>query len=79
MSDKNCLFAARAWAKERQVFIELSDGRQFDFPANRFPRLAAATDSQLAQVQLRLRGTALRWEEIDEDITVCGIVSEQSK
>lgn len=77
MNDKNSLLAARAWANERRVFIELTDGRRFDFSASHFPRLAAASDQQLAQVSLRLHGAALRWEELDEEITVRSIVSRQ--
>ena len=57
------------------VYIELTDGRIIGFPADRFKLLSQATDEQLAQVQLRLNGFALRWEELDEDITVPGIVA----
>ncbi len=35
----------------------------------------SASDEQLKQVIVRLNGYALRWEEIDEDITVPGIVA----
>ena len=66
--------AIRAWIENRIVFIELTDGRQIGFPASRFRLLAATSEQQLAQVALRLDGAALRWEEIDEDITVRGIV-----
>lgn len=64
--------ATRAWVVNRMVVMELTDGRQIGFPAARFKRLASASDEQLAQVNLRLGGTALRWEELDEDITVMG-------
>ncbi|OIN94397.1 MAG: hypothetical protein AUJ20_00680 [Comamonadaceae bacterium CG1_02_60_18] len=64
--------ATRAWVTNRTVFMELTDGRQIGFPAARFHRLAAATDEQLAEVTLRLQGSALRWEALDEDITVTG-------
>jgi hypothetical protein len=47
----------------------------FGLPAANFKRLATATDEQLAKVQLRVNGKALRWEEVDEDITVRGIVA----
>ena len=67
--------AIRAWAKGRMVYIELTDGRIIGFPADRFKLLSQATDEQLAQVQLRLNGFALRWEELDEDITVPGVVA----
>lgn len=64
--------ATRAWVVNRTVFMELTDGRQIGFPAARFHKLAQATDDQLAEVSLRLGGAALRWESIDEDITVTG-------
>ena len=64
--------ATRAWVVNRTVFIELTDGRQIGFPAARFKRLANATDEQLAGVTLRMNGSALRWESLDEDITVTG-------
>ena len=66
--------ALRTWVEKRIVFIELTDGRQIGFPASRFRLLAAATDEQLTHGVLRLDGAALRWEELDEDITVRGIV-----
>jgi len=36
--------------------------------------LRNASDEQLGQVVLRANGTALRWEELDEDISVSGII-----
>jgi hypothetical protein len=67
--------AIRTWCEGRMVFVELTDGRIIGFPANRFARLKSATDSQLQGVRLELQGYALRWEELDEDITVPGIVA----
>jgi hypothetical protein len=67
--------AIRVWIDGRMVFLELSDGRIVGFPANRFKRLKEATDDQLRKVRLELDGFALRWEEIDEDITVPGVVA----
>ncbi len=58
----------------RFIYIELSDGRIVGFPADRFIRLKDATDDQLKEVEIRLNGYALRWESIDEDLTVPGIV-----
>lgn len=67
--------AIRAWAKGRTIFIELTDGRIIGFPADRFKILKEATEEQLKEVVLRLDGFALRWESIDEDITVAGVVA----
>jgi hypothetical protein len=67
--------ALRAWVEKRMVFVELTDGRIIGFPAERFRVLSKATDEQLQGVTLRLDGYALRWELLDEDITVPGIVA----
>ena len=67
--------AIRAWTEERMIFIELTDSRIIGFPADRFKRLKEASDEQLKKVKARLNGFALRWEEIDEDITVPGILA----
>ena len=67
--------AIRAWAEGRTVFIELTDGRIIGFPADRFRILSNATEEQLKDVAIRLNGFALRWESLDEDITVPGIVA----
>lgn len=67
--------AIRAWSEGRTIHIELHDGRTIGFPADRFRRLAAATEEQLKEVVLEVNGFALRWEKLDEDITVPGIVA----
>lgn len=66
--------ALRAWVSGRMVFIELTDGRQIGFPAARFRLLANVGNEELARVELCLNGAALRWEALDEDISVRGIV-----
>ena len=66
--------AVKVWTEKRNIFIELSDGRIVGFPADRFKILKSASDEQLKEVKLRLNGFALRWENLDEDITVPGIL-----
>ncbi len=67
--------AVRAWAEDRMIFIELTDGRIVGFPADRFKILKNASNKDLKKVEIRLDGFALRWENLDEDITVPGIVA----
>jgi hypothetical protein len=67
--------ARRAWVDGRMVFLELTDGRILGFPAGRFQRLKDAPDEMLRKVTVELDGYALRWEELDEDITVPGVVA----
>jgi len=67
--------ATRVWVEARIVFLELVDGRILGFPADRFKILKDATDADLQDVRLELNGHALRWERLDEDITVPGVVA----
>jgi len=67
--------AIRAWTEGRTIYIELTDSRIIGFPADRFKLLSKATDNQLKEVKTRLNGFALRWESLDEDITVPRIVA----
>ncbi|MBZ0201464.1 MAG: DUF2442 domain-containing protein [Ignavibacteria bacterium] len=67
--------ATKVWVENRTVFIELTDRRTVGFPADRFKILKNATNDELKKVELRLDGYALRWEDLDEDLTVSGIVS----
>jgi hypothetical protein len=67
--------AQNAWSTGRTIVIELTDGRTVSFPADRFKILSKATDEQLKEVKIRLNGYALRWENLDEDITVKGIIA----
>jgi hypothetical protein len=67
--------AIRAWAERRMVYLELTDGRIVGFPADRFKILRQATEDQLKDVRLELDGAARRWEELDEDLTVAGVVA----
>ena len=66
--------AVKVWTENRTIYLELADQRIIGFPADRFKLLKNASKELLAKVQLRLDGTALGWEELDEDITVRGIV-----
>ena len=67
--------AIRAWAEGRTIYIELHDGRIIGFPADRFARLKFASEDALKEVSVEVNGYALRWNNIDEDLTVNGILA----
>jgi hypothetical protein len=67
--------AIKAWAEGRTIYLELTDGRIIGFPADRFKILKKASTEELQEVSLRLNGFALRWQNLDEDITVPGIIA----
>ena len=67
--------AIRAWVSDRKVWVELDDGREIGFPVDRYRRLKDADQDQLSRVRIEARGAALRWDEIDEDLSIAGILA----
>ena len=67
--------AIRAWVSDRKVWVELDDGREIGFPVDRYRRLKDADRDQLSQVRIEACGAALRWDEIDEDLSIAGILA----
>ncbi len=56
-----------------KFWVDLSDGRTLGVPLSWFPVLEAATPEQRAAFYLSTRG--LHWDEIDEDISVEGLLN----
>ena len=54
-------------------WVELDDGRTLGVPLAWFPRLLHAAMEQRAQVELSRAG--LHWEELDEDISIAGLLA----
>jgi hypothetical protein len=60
---------------EYSFWVDLDDGRTLGIPLAWFPRLLHATPEQRAAVELSRAG--LHWEEIDEDISIAGLLAGQ--
>jgi hypothetical protein len=60
---------------EHTMWVELTDGRTLGVPLAWFPRLLHATPAQRDRVELSRAG--LHWEDIDEDISVAGLLAGQ--
>ncbi len=58
---------------EHTMWVDLTDGRTLGVPLAWFPRLLRATPAQRARVELSRVG--LHWEEIDEDISIAGLLA----
>ncbi len=58
---------------DNSMWVELSDGRTIGVPYAWFPRLLNATPRQRKGVEIGRLG--LHWEEIDEDISVAGLLA----
>ena len=57
--------------------VELSSGQTVPIPVCRYPRLAHATKRERANWRIIGRGQGIHWEEIDEDISVEGLLAER--
>ena len=66
--------ATRAWIDAGCVCLRLDDDREIRFPAGKNRRLRAATPEQLAHVEIICAGTGLHWADVDEDLSVQGII-----
>ncbi|MGB2821802.1 MAG: DUF2442 domain-containing protein [Phycisphaerae bacterium] len=67
--------AKRVWFDSDNLWVELVDGRQIGVPLAYFPRLLQASPQQLDNHVISGGGTGLHWEELDEDISVPGLLA----
>ncbi len=58
---------------EHSFWVDLDDGRTLGIPLAWFPRLLRATPAQREAAALSHAG--LHWEEIDEDISIAGLLA----
>ncbi|MCG9873277.1 MAG: DUF2442 domain-containing protein [Leptospiraceae bacterium] len=66
--------AQKIWFDEDNLWISLYDGRTLSVPLAYFPRLRKATKEQLSKVIISGGGLGLHWEDLDEDISVPGLL-----
>lgn len=69
----------RAFAKtvtfdDDSMWVELTDGRKLGIPLAYFPRLLNATKSEREKFVMSGGGIGLHWDELDEDISVIGLL-----
>jgi hypothetical protein len=55
--------------------VVLDDGRELSVPLVWFPRLLHSTPEQRRQWELIGRGEGIHWPELDEDISVAGLLA----
>ncbi len=60
---------------EDTLSVDLSDGRTISVPLEWFPRLVHATPVERINWRLIGRGHGIHWEDIDEDISVEGLLA----
>ncbi len=55
--------------------VDLSDGRTISAPLAWYPRLAYGTPAERRNCQLIGGGEGIHWPELDEDISVAGLLA----
>ena len=56
------------------MWVAFADGRTLGVPLAYFPRLLAASPEQRLRYEFSGGGTGIHWDELDEDISVEGLL-----
>ena len=68
-------FAENVSVTEDTLSVELSDGRTLSVPLAWYPRLLHASAEERQRWRLIAKGRGIHWEELDEDISVAGLLA----
>jgi hypothetical protein len=60
---------------EDTLSVDLSDGRTISVPLQWFPRLLHSKPKERKNWKLIGKGHGIHWEDIDEDISVAGLIA----
>jgi hypothetical protein len=60
---------------EEMMHVSLTDGRCISVPIIWFPVLREATSDQRCKYEIGGGGTSLHWPELDEDLSVAGLMA----
>ena len=59
---------------EGELIVVFADGRRLAAPLTWFPRLLKATPEQRARFELLGDGVGIHWPDVDEDLSVEGLL-----
>ena len=66
--------AQQVQVTEDELTVSLADGRRVSVPLAWFPRLLHATPAQRSNWHLLGDGEGIHWPDVDEDLSVAGIL-----
>lgn len=62
--------------KQDSLIVLLNNGNTINIRLSFFPRLKKATQVQLDKWQLISKGIGIEWEELDEDLSLKGLIEQ---
>jgi hypothetical protein len=69
------VFAESVYFSEDSMIVRLDDGRSLSVPLAWYPRLLQGTPAERANYELIGDGEGIHWPELDEDISVEGLLA----
>jgi len=66
--------ASEVAVSSTELTVHLKDGRTVSVPLSWFPLLLNATPEQRAKFELMGDGEGIHWPDVDEDLSVAGIL-----
>ena len=73
--DADALLAKAVSVTEDNIVVDLSDGRTLTVPLAWYPRLLHGTPNERNNWRLIGRGNGIHWPDLDEDISVPGLLA----
>jgi hypothetical protein len=64
----------KAWYEGGMICLLLADRREIRFPVNTNKHFLNATAEQLNNIEIICEDTGLHWPDLDEDLSVTGIL-----
>ncbi|MGF7140465.1 DUF2442 domain-containing protein [Roseimarinus sediminis] len=66
--------ATKAWYEKDHICFKLSDEKEVRFPIYLNSKFKKANTEQLNNIEIICGGTGLHWPDLDEDLSVIGIL-----
>lgn len=66
--------AKKVVLSEDELTVVLGDGRRLSVPLAWFPRLLRASREELENFELLGEGIGIHWPDLDEDVSVAGLL-----
>ena len=58
------------WFENERIYMLSSEDKVYSRPLEAFPILKEATEAERNAFSIEMRGTALRWKQLDEDVHI---------